>query len=425
MKDIKLHLITLLTLQSLTFEIGVFCAAELGLCITQETMFLLRSSRCYGGLTGVDFLLIEAVNSGDINRVERALVLGASLDAPCDYDGHGNAIAPLIKAAELRQLDVVRLLLEAAADPNISHHYTRLPISQTTALMHAALDGDNRMVQLLIGAGADLNAQNADGNTALSFAVYHDCVAGGGCEITQILVDAGADLDVRVGGAHNVLSFAMGRHNDAILDLLYKAGADFSGLKSSSLLYKLSLLEQGKVFNDIEWMMWREAESRAQERARARAQEREQDRVRECEQEEEKEGEEDSEIAVFVAIKKELGAGNISKVAQRKMIVAEAQQRQAARARDQKRRAQMVRDAQKIKEASLLSHKKAFPYQLFFDLVSAQNKAQAAQVIADNRNADTENFNPDIASALAASHTGVSLKRASAFFRDSVQLVLM
>jgi ankyrin repeat protein len=61
--------------------------------------------------------------------------------------------------------DIVELLLGRGADPNLKSD------EETTALMCAAGKGDLRMVDALIHHGAEINARDAEGETALSWAM--------------------------------------------------------------------------------------------------------------------------------------------------------------------------------------------------------------------------------------------------------------
>jgi ankyrin repeat protein len=62
--------------------------------------------------------------------------------------------------------------------------------SDPALLVAAARDGDVREVRLLLEAGADPDATDADGRTAVTHAAY-----GGHASVVRTLLDAGADVD--------------------------------------------------------------------------------------------------------------------------------------------------------------------------------------------------------------------------------------
>lgn len=63
-----------------------------------------------------------------------------------------------------------------------------------TALMHAADNGGRRVTGYLLDAGADVNAQNDEGKTALIIAAEADEQYE---EIVEALLDHGADVDIQ------------------------------------------------------------------------------------------------------------------------------------------------------------------------------------------------------------------------------------
>jgi ankyrin repeat protein len=71
---------------------------------------------------------------------------------------------PLHAAAAGRAAAVCRMLLDAGADPNATQ------AGGYTALHSAAQNGQRELVELLLARGADVNARSDDGTTALGFA---------------------------------------------------------------------------------------------------------------------------------------------------------------------------------------------------------------------------------------------------------------
>jgi ankyrin repeat protein len=63
-----------------------------------------------------------------------------------------------------------------------------------TALFKAVRFGESGIVQMLIGAGADVNVQNDNGHTPLHVAAF---IHMGKTEIARMLIDAGARKDIQ------------------------------------------------------------------------------------------------------------------------------------------------------------------------------------------------------------------------------------
>jgi len=105
---------------------------------------------------------------------------------------------PFLQAAKLADVAYMKLLLEFKADPNIT------TLEGATPLMAAAgvgiwktgeSAGTNdeafEAVKLLVELGADVNAMDANGDTAL-----HGAAMRGADAIVQLLVDKGAKMNV-------------------------------------------------------------------------------------------------------------------------------------------------------------------------------------------------------------------------------------
>ncbi|MEP7310850.1 MAG: ankyrin repeat domain-containing protein [Acidobacteriota bacterium] len=127
----------------------------------------------------------------------------------------GEGATPLARAAKSNDLQVMRLLLDAGADP-------RLTIKdRTTVAMIAAAGGavvgayavaipvteesSLEALKLCVEHGVDLNAFNTNGLTAL-----HNAVTRGSVKIVKYLADQGAKLDLRDKQGRLPLDIALG-----------------------------------------------------------------------------------------------------------------------------------------------------------------------------------------------------------------------
>ncbi len=139
-------------------------------------------------------ILMTAARAGVPSVVGRLLEAGAKVDARESFYGE----TALHWAAADNHGDVARLLVKAGAPVNersATQVFARrrngqsvLPLGSWTPLMYAARQNASDAVTALVALGADLNAQDPDGATALIIAILnaHFDVAGQ-------LIDAGAD----------------------------------------------------------------------------------------------------------------------------------------------------------------------------------------------------------------------------------------
>lgn len=86
---------------------------------------------------------------------------------------------------------------------------------------HAVLSGDRETVRALLQSGADVNARDRYGQTALMLAAHR-----GHAAIVEVLIEHGADLDVTAKYALSALMLAVIGGHAEIARMLVQAGAD-------------------------------------------------------------------------------------------------------------------------------------------------------------------------------------------------------
>ncbi len=106
-----------------------------------------------------------------------------------------------------------------------------------TALMHASAEGHTESVEVLLDAGADVDAQANDGLTALMV------VARGNTETARALLEAGADVNAKAQQGVTPLMVAVAMGNAEIVQLFLDAGADVDA-KADSGVTALILTER-------------------------------------------------------------------------------------------------------------------------------------------------------------------------------------
>lgn len=181
-------------------------------------------------------------------KPEQIAVIKAWIDQGAVWPDAVSGEAPAAPADPMatRMLDALRAGNRAAfrsAVRSAGVAVNRKGAGGTTPLMQAALYGSVDDVRLLLGQGADVNARNDAGATALIWAV-HDL------DKTRLLLEYGAEVDAASDHGRTALMAAAGRNGAApIVKLLLDYGANPSASASeSSVLLDASLVADEKVF---------------------------------------------------------------------------------------------------------------------------------------------------------------------------------
>jgi len=108
----------------------------------------------------------------------------------------GDGATPLMRATKGNDVVMMRALLDAGADPNLT-----LADKTNAAMMTNTLEG----IKLMVEHGVDVNAFNANGAT-----LAHNAAGRGGSAIIQFLADHGARLDKKDKQGRTPLDIASG-----------------------------------------------------------------------------------------------------------------------------------------------------------------------------------------------------------------------
>jgi ankyrin repeat protein len=122
---------------------------------------------------------------------------------------------PLVKAAFKNDLDGVKQLLFVSTDINATD-----PQANANAMDYAVEHGNREMVQVLLSAGADVNARNRDARTSLMYLGEN-----ASAEMVRDLLSFGADVNARDGYGVTPLMKAAASLSFPVLKQLIDAGA--------------------------------------------------------------------------------------------------------------------------------------------------------------------------------------------------------
>jgi len=165
----------------------------------------LTAARFWGGLVK-GTALMKAVKANDASAVAALIQQGANVN---ELDGGGDA--PLVMAAYLGHDAIVEMLLKAGADVKAVD-----PGMKATALHAASYAGRTEAARLLVKYKIDIDKQGPNnGYTALHDAIWQDNV-----DVARVLVEAGARLDLESHEGETALQMAKKRNRREIAALI-------------------------------------------------------------------------------------------------------------------------------------------------------------------------------------------------------------
>jgi ankyrin repeat protein len=210
---------------------------------------------------GVSPLLLAIMNA-NWDLAKQLILAGADVN---QWDIFGEA--PLLTAVDLRSridggrasidptnktkgVDVVNLLLEHGADPNVQLFFKPANVrggSTTftrgaTALIRAATNGDLEVVKLLLGRGADATLYMADRQTPIHAAIAGRATEPQVVELIKVLQKAGTDVNVVALVNHpeeirggSALHYAVRKRYKEVIKLLASFGIDMNAVDQDGL----------------------------------------------------------------------------------------------------------------------------------------------------------------------------------------------
>ncbi len=156
--------------------------------------------------------LVEAARNAHDANVRRFAAPGADLDA----SWRGEPLLLALHTMIPKQKHVPALLVELGADVNVHCKEGQTP------LMRATLNSHHDLMEVLVQAGAELEAVDAAGRTALHYAAETRFEAN---RVVALLLESGAAVEARDGEGRTPLCLAQAAGNQPIATALEAVGA--------------------------------------------------------------------------------------------------------------------------------------------------------------------------------------------------------
>jgi ankyrin repeat protein len=167
--------------------------------------------------------LLNALRAGDLTRFRRDLAANRSA-----ANGRGPAgSTPLMYAALYGDVDAMRRLLEAGAEPDAASD------AGSTALMLSV--HDPAKTRLLLAAGANPNVRPDDGRTAVIVAASQF----GSAAVVKLLLEGGANASATTASRVTALRLAAGVGDAEVMRLLIEGGASLEADAPAALTQAL------------------------------------------------------------------------------------------------------------------------------------------------------------------------------------------
>ena len=157
--------------------------------------------------------LMFAVKSGKSEAVDYLLKNGATVNYTDNF-----GVSPLHLAVRKNAFNLVDHLFRYGADINIEDKYNQTP------LFDAIQENNAQMIRFLIDNNAYIDLQNQEGRTPLMVATFKKERQEALCE----LIKAGANVNATDFNGRTALMHAINNNNGAMMDILLKAGAEFN-----------------------------------------------------------------------------------------------------------------------------------------------------------------------------------------------------
>jgi len=162
------------------------------------------------------------------------LVSFAALAASVDATAAGTDSEKLYAVIRAGDGNGIKALLDGGVSPNVRDS------KDITPLMYASETGTVAEMRVLLEHGADVNAQNAFGSTALMWSVYD-------VQKVRLLLEHGADVNIAAKSGKTALLIALARQSPEVARLLLTKGADRSAVDKSGVTALLAAVKGNDI----------------------------------------------------------------------------------------------------------------------------------------------------------------------------------
>lgn len=187
-------------------------------------------------LAASDSRLSEAAMQGNKEMVRSLLKERVDVDGP-----QGDGSTALHWAAFHDDLDMVKLLLAAGANVKVGTREGAI-----TPLFMACTNGNAAIIEALLKAGADANAVNANGTSALMTAS-----AAGNADAVKVLIDHGANVNAKESAhGQTALMFAAALNRADAIKVLLAHGAEANVTTKVTPVARVRFDQDGNIVED-------------------------------------------------------------------------------------------------------------------------------------------------------------------------------
>jgi ankyrin repeat protein len=167
--------------------------------------------------SGVNADLIAAAEKGDPAQVTKALENGAEVDTR-----DARQLTPLLIASHEGHADVVEVLLNKGSNPKLTDKYG------STAMHRAASQGRDAVIRALLDHGVDVNLRSGGPGFPVGFNDETPLIEAASryAETVRLLIERGADVNARNAMGQTALMRATMNGASEVILLLLEKGAD-------------------------------------------------------------------------------------------------------------------------------------------------------------------------------------------------------